>query len=761
MSVILTKPLIVPEFVTGMIKLYTPNPSTGEPKENSQYTVDMNRDVLNNLLPGRVAKPNCCKLLGVDLFVSINSHDGNPMTDSQAVIILPGYLRDPAKAKTDAFIFTLEGDDYLDIAFDKEGNLYVAEQKDNDPNQNQTGNQIVKYKKTNNMGYPLLGAKSGNNYLPENRKVIGRAGENSSIFANLVFDAEGNLWVTDAQNNRVVVFDEKGLTNSKNSYHVLVNLSGSLNVANISVGINSPIANLFAQPEGLDFDSFDANANLWVANNNDGGLNTLTSLVKIPKALQDEVLKTGKSGEVTDPLNAKLTLISGDANNKFFIYQVPTGANGKPQFGGLQVDKAVGRMYVNEEVSRKGRAYDLSTIAATPNTPVGSELNIVSTNPGNGGIALLQLGAFLADDKNDLGREPNTTNTPYPWGSLAISVIQSSVIAPATLPPYENVTGGKPSYLYVEVKNFGSTPTLGIETLDLRWAKASSGLGWPAPWNDTISDPVTGTTMGGTIKVVNIPEIPAFGSKIVGPITWTDTPDPSKYSIQDGHFCLLARIVTPNFGAYGMSYPEQDSNPVYDDDLVTNVLNNARIAWLNVHIINPITGKFADRGGVQIVNYTKAPMAVRLAIELLDSEGERFQPPAESVLISATGASLDLLRRSSLGDGFNSDKPIALPNIESGIDNITLAPNEAASFIVDYITNPTDSYAVTVLQYAKESSRERLIGGQTFVKGKVKGFPIKPSTPDDSLPEGSGIQQIWWWILLVILVLLILYWILK
>jgi hypothetical protein len=719
MPIILTKPLIVPEYNNGKIKLYTPNPTTGEAVENATYTIDM-QAVLDRLFPGRTAKPNCCKLLGIDLFVTLSSDN------SQAVIKLPGYLSDPSGSQNNAFAFSISGGDYVGLAFDKSGNLYVAEGIYGD-------NQIVKYSVANTGS------------------AIGNAGARS-YFANLVFDAAGNLWVTDAQNHRVVAFDAAGLTSGANSYHVLANLSGSLNVANTDPGLNAPTANLFTAPEGLDFDSFDPAANLWVANNNDpnNGLsnplsNSLTSLVKIPKVLQNAVLATASGGTVTP--------VAGDANSKIFIYQVPTGAAGKPQLGGLQVDKAGGRLYVNEQISEKGRAYDLNTIAATSNNPVDSELNIVSTNPGNGGIALIELGAFLADDNGDRGREPNV-NTQYPWQSLAMSLTQANGGALATLPPYEDVKGGLPCYLYVKVENFGSTPTLGIETLDLKWAKASGGLGWTKPWDGTVDDkaPFQTSKMGGKIQTgVKIPVIPAFSSAIVGPIQWVDTPDPSKYSVQDGHFCLLARIVTPNLGADGMSYPERT-------DLVANVLNNARIAWRNIHIINPITGKFSDRGGVQIANYTTVPMNVRLAIELLDSEGQRFQPQSGSVLISVTGSSLEVLRRSSIGEVLNAEKPVALPNIESGIDNITLAPDETASFTLDYIANPTDSYAVRVIQYAKEAGGERLIGGQTFVKGQVKGFPIKPSTPDD-LPSDSSYspKQPWWWLLLIILVLLILY----
>src|SRR6516165_12444030 len=98
----LTKALIVPEFGTGKINLYGPGPMpVGQPG----YAVDM-QAVLNNLFPGqgRTAAPNCCKLYGVDLFVTLSS------ANSQCIVKLPSYLSDPATAQAQAFIFTLDGD---------------------------------------------------------------------------------------------------------------------------------------------------------------------------------------------------------------------------------------------------------------------------------------------------------------------------------------------------------------------------------------------------------------------------------------------------------------------------------------------------------------------------------------------------------------------------------------------------------------------------------------------------------------------------
>jgi hypothetical protein len=730
MTARLTKPLIVPEYKNGVVKLYTPDVLSGIAAPNPSYTIDL-QAVLNSLFPGQgwVARPNCCKLNGVDLFVA------QSLKDSAAIIKFPGYLSNPAAARANAFVFTLDGQDYVDIAFDKAGRLYVVEGEF-------LNNNIYRYGGVNTP-FPGQAAASGNNF--NGKVLIGNAGL-TSYLANLAFDAAGNLWVSDYLNNRVVAFDVGNL-GTTNSFHVLSNPGGALAVANSDPGLNPPTSNLFAQPEGLDFDDFTPTANLWVANNNDGrsgGVSTaLTTIVKITKALQTAVLGTTP--------NSTLASSQITANVNCFIYQVANGAAGRPQFGGLQVDKAAGRLYVNEQVNGNGRAFELATIAATKANPADSLLAIVSTNPGNGGIALLQLGAYLADNTLDRGYEPDTTSTRF-WETLAISVTQNSAGPLATLPPSEDVNGGQNCFLYIQVQNFGPTPTLGIETLNLSWAKASSGPGWPAPWDGTIFDVPTFPTsaMGGLIAdSVSIPVVPAFGSVVVGPVPWITAPDPKKYNVKDGHFCLLARIVTPGLGALGMSYPE-------GNNLGVNVLNNARIVQLNIHIItlNPAIGSKSLVSSVLVSNYTGGPMRSRLAFELLDAEGRPLRVPAGRVLIGAEGVSLKALLRSSVGDALNGQEQGALPDIESGIDNLSLAPGESVAFTVDYETEtPLNAYAIRVSQYAKESDGEKLIGGQTFVKGQVSGFPVRQDKPDreDSPPTSSEGKNFWWWILALLL----------
>ncbi|MDQ0470998.1 hypothetical protein [Labrys wisconsinensis] len=730
MAARLTKPLVVPEYGNGLIKLYTPDPVSGAPAVNPAYTVDM-QAVLDTLFPGqgRLARPNCCKLRGADLFVALSSEN------AQAVLKLPGYLVDPAAARAQAFVFTLDGSDYVGLAFDAAGHLYTAEGSYDD-------NAIVRYGGAD-APYPGAGAAAGNTYAAGSKVTLGNAGA-TAYFADLAFDAAGNLWVTDYRNHRLVAFDAAGLAGA-GGYHVLPDIPGPLGVANTDPALAAPASHLFAEPEGLDFDGFAADAGLWVANNNDGngagGVQTaLTTLVRITKPLRDAVLAT--AGGTSLPA-AQL-----QPNVNCFIYQVPNGAAGRPQFGGLQVDKAARRLYVNEQVGGGGRAYDLATVTATPANPAGSLLPITSTNPGNGGLALLELGAFVADGAADQGLEPDATGA-VAWESPAISLTQANGGPLAVLPAPEDVRGGQACYLYVEVRNCGATPTAGIETLELRWAKASAGLGWPKPWDGSVFDapPHQASPMGGVVATaVPILPIPAFGSVVVGPVAWTSVPDPALYTVQDGHFCLLARIVTQGLGAAGMSFPE-------GGDLLANTLNNARIAWRNIHVRDQ-AGQMMKSAGVIAANFGASAMKARLAFTVIDERGQAVRSPAGRLWIDAAGEFRAALARSSLGPALRPEGPVALPDIAVGITGLPIPPGGNVTLAADYAPAVAgESYALRISQFAATAAGERLVGGQTFVNGIVAGFPVAPPAP----AGGEGRMPRWLWWLLAALILLVLW----
>jgi len=363
----LTKPLIVPEYLNSLIKLYVADANTGATIEREPYTINL-QDLITRLLPGRIARPNCCALNGKDLFIS------NSSTNSQCIFKIPNYVDEAAQATAQIFVFTLVGNDYVGISVDAVGNLYAAEGNFGD-------NRIVKYTGTA-KAFPGDEQAAVDNF--ETRLEIGNAGV-TSYFANLVFDSEGNLWASDYKNHRIVVFDAANLGGT-NTFHVLNNLNGDISVANTNAALNANTTHLFAEPEGLDFDG---EGNLWVANNNDGnGLggvrNIRSSLVKLTPNVQLALLSTTAGTNVT--------LMLQQSNQDFFIYQVPhidDDQGARPQFGGLQVDKVAARIFVNEEKAKRGRWYDIAAIEAIGTSTQANELDIVSTDPGNGGIALV------------------------------------------------------------------------------------------------------------------------------------------------------------------------------------------------------------------------------------------------------------------------------------------------------------------------------------------------------------------------------------
>ena len=367
MAATLSKPIIVPQYGTGFIDLFTPDPTTGAPTLASNFTVDATA-ILGTLFPGanRVAAPNAVTLHGNDLFFTISN------AGTQALIELPNYLLNPASAISKALVVTLDGSDYVGLTFDAAGTLYTAEGS-------YLNNQIVKY--TLPTTIPTGAQASKDNYLA--KTVVGNAGA-TSYFGDMTFDASGNLWVADYQNSRVVAFDAATL-GTTNTYHAITDAAGTLAVANTTTGLTGSTTALFSDPEGVAFDGTGASANLWVGNNNDGVAHAqiaFDSLVKITKPLQTLILAT--------PANTAVSAASIKASTNVFIYNVPNNANNsKPQFGGVAIDTTAGVLYANEEVAGDARAYPLASIASTPLSPASTLLAVTTTNPGNGGLALV------------------------------------------------------------------------------------------------------------------------------------------------------------------------------------------------------------------------------------------------------------------------------------------------------------------------------------------------------------------------------------
>jgi hypothetical protein len=775
----LTKTMIVPEWDSGKIFLYTPDvraATLGQAVVNPNFTVDV-QTILNNVI-GTATDPmtgkpvnyipniNACALYSADLYFTndsqstFNAQGALTGAGSQAIFKLPGYLANPATAVAEAFVVDLQGSDYIGLTFSTDGTLFASVDFGG-------GHQITRYPGAGAVGQPT------GQVTPQPFTLTGDNPAAQPAFGDLAFDSKGNLWAADYANNRLVVIAATALQDpgATSAWVALGNgTGGSFSVAN-PFGASKTLGALLVGPEGLDFDGFGGNGSLWVGNNNDGntgiGQTAFTSLVQITPTLLQKVWSQLAANPGTTLAANTLT-----AGTDYNIFQVPNYTGALPQFGGLQVDKAAGRLYVNDEIGGWVRGYDIGTLGSIANTPGDTDSQVapnhITDARGNGGIALVPLGVFIQDDTADAGAEPDTgteTAPNVPWESLSI-VATSVGGAQTTLPaPYadpdpslgfdgsDTVLGNTSRNVYVQGNFASAMPITGQDVLELYWGKASANLQWPAPWDGSETDAGTGAKLGGPIGNKPIAILTGgsgwsatpFPPFVYGPFAW-QTPDPTKYTVQDGHFCLLARIVTTNASyaqstasdssdsgdasignAAGMTVPETP-------DLIANVVNNARIAWRNIHIVatEPPGGTAIRRlpPGVLLNNFGRAPLHVRVGFTLLDEQRRLIREPGGALLVSAKGSSLAVLEGSSLGKLPHADphrpehRCAPVPHLATGIDRLHLEPREQFVFHVDY--QPPEGlrhYAVRASAFALQpDGSERLIGGQTFVYGKVAGF---------------------------------------
>jgi len=682
MSMKLTRSIIVPEYGNGLVKAYRPDPTTGLPVEDVPFGLDLNA-IVGGLFPGLQAAPNACALHGDDLFVT------NSSVDSQAVFKFPGYLRDPAASIAKAFVITLVGNDYVGMAFDVAGNLYVAEGSYDD-------NRLVRYVGADTP-YPGATAAVSNNYVL--MTGLGNAGL-KSYFGDLVVDGQGNLWGADYKNDRVVVIPNAATAVADTpEFRVLGNLIGSIPVANTDPALHGPATQVFAGPEGIDFDD---NGDLWVSNNNDAGEQLLTSVVRITSALQATVLSQPRGSTYTPPGTA--------LNSTLFVYQVPNGPVARPQLGGLQIDRTAHRAYVNEEKSHSGRAYDLATMAAVSAAPGANDLAITSTAAGNGGLALVRTSApilFIRDDSTDTGLAPTTGSTP--WESPDVWPRQGadgSESGPGSFA--EAVAPLMPAFVYVRVSNAGLGPSGGTEEVRVYWGRASTGLSVPPPWDGSIPG------AGGLVGRATIPAVAPGGDQLVK-VDWAKTPDSNTGATpHDGHFCLLAEVTSPTAADLAGATP---------GDLIGSVQRLPHLAWRNIHItvagepqIHPINRPL---GVIRMANHTPHDVVAALTLELIDRAGHVDPKSTARFVLDLTS---DLLGRVHSVTG--ELEPLGGGQFEAlhaGIGHLPLKPGEIINIGLSVAVDPAlHDFAVRAVQHRVADGRRTVVGGQTFVVGRVR-----------------------------------------
>jgi hypothetical protein len=314
---------------------------------------------------------------------------------------------------------------------------------------------------------------------------------------------------------------------------------------------------------------------------------------------------------------------------------------------------------------------------------------------------------FSQDTPYDVGDEPNSVSDCF-WISEDIWIRNTN--DGTTNQEHQNPLYGQQNYVYIRIRN-RSCSQAGNGNVKMYWAKASTSLGWPAPWDGSVTTPAS---MGGPIGTV-ITSIPARGGAILE-FPW-NPPNPNDYSsfgADKTHFCLLSRIETSSTPPYGLI----SEGP----DLELNVKNNNGIVWKNISILGP-NERIAR---AMAFNYLEEKMISKFVFNV---------PKKESSIFEISDIILYLDKSSLIKWENGGKKTVGLdpnPNVkgefrilqEGGtIENIILTRGEL--FLMDFEFRMTDDnrnrsriFNFDIIHVVNE----KVIGGQRLV---IKTIPSK------------------------------------
>lgn len=600
-------------------------------------------------------------------------------------------------------------------------------------------------------------------YTTKTQYISFTSGPNNAakFCANLAFDPRGRLWMTtfDGGGQFLICFTDLTSTTATSDRFVKFSNGGftfaATKVLTLPGSSASAPSNLFllSQPEGIAFDPL---GNLWLANNDDdfqvngGRQGTLVSF-------SQATLETALAAAMKLPLN--LTADGYRGTQSF-----PTGDTGiamyymaGARFGGLFFDGFT--LYLNDQSDQTQPGFDpsnavvwkaetdllpvISTDAFPPNSFVPS--GITTRYPGNGTMAVFSSATpslLIRDTATDTGVEPDTAAGIFLWESPDIGVTNSSIgglpppnsVSPTSLNLVsdETILAGS-AFVYVRVANIGTIDTSGTEILKVYWAKGSAGLNWPAPWDGSRFDTMGAMlAFGGLVGVQKLGLI-SPGHETVFQIPWPHAPNSALFGVKDTHFCLIARIETASVYPFGMHSPEQ-VNGVGETALAANVRSNSRIGWRNVAIIGTASMRQGPDGrahvelGILGANHASVEGKFAFLIETLNEHGR----PADLggvVHLQADGPTLRRLLEAKLAEQhirFLGDGRFHLLNPAEALRQIHLDAGDVLPFHVEYTpAEDVKHFAVRVIQYSHDRGGLHVVGGQTFVVGKVKGFPAR------------------------------------
>jgi hypothetical protein len=337
------------------------------------------------------------------------------------------------------------------------------------------------------------------------------------------------------------------------------------------------------------------------------------------------------------------------------------------------------------------------------------------------------------DGADDDGSEPDNTQGVV-WNSNDIWVRNQddgNKVQQHEDPVYQTYesdgeTKVKDVYVYVRVRNRGCEPA--SDTVRLRWAKASTNLGWPASWNGSVTVPGNGAPMGGEIGTGQSTGFIQPGESKILTFAWQPK-DPSLYAGVDAdktHYCLLSTI------------GEVDDE---SRDMIELVRARNDIAWRNISVASDSNGGRAafsiqgvPQGDSQDLEFTEPPV--------VDPQQSIFT--WGSVLVDLKPG---LFARWTAGGSFGtgivpvSGTVVKLMGSGAAIQNIQLQPEDIFTLEVSLQPNAAstepnrsrvDVYQLDVAQLSESNDTTQLVGGVRIAVKTRRPVPL--SSPPPPIP---------------------------
>jgi hypothetical protein len=307
------------------------------------------------------------------------------------------------------------------------------------------------------------------------------------------------------------------------------------------------------------------------------------------------------------------------------------------------------------------------------------------------------------DVSDDIGAEPDASAQPmYISDDIWVRNDNDGIANQ----DHQNPEYGSPTTsVYVRVRNRGCSGTQS-GTVQLYWAKASTGLSWPSPWDGSVTSPaLMGASIGS--QVVSV----AGGQDEILVFPWSP-PNPADYAsfgADAGHFCLLSRIETAPGPGFGMTIAETGN-------LYANVANNNNIVWKNITVVD----EEADGGRMSaaiVANFGRERQQVRLVFKTPKERDSMFD--WGQVWFSVTKQMNELWQRSNTKlEGIKQldDDTYRVLGPGATIGPIELRPGELAALRLRFVPDARRPLGVRVFTLDLEQiAGDAVIGGQRFV----------------------------------------------